>query len=92
VLVVTTKGEIHKNSLLNCAKTMDCRSMFYFATMEEVKSANLFTDPVFTLPDGQKTGLIYVRKERKQKPKITLSLSPPSVLTKSIRQGCAHRF
>ena len=57
VLVVTTKGDAHRNSLVAWAKKDGFQTMFYFAAMDGIRSANLFTAPVWSLPNGMKRGL-----------------------------------
>ena len=59
VLMVTTKGGIQRDSLLSWAKHDGYKSMFYFATMDDIRHAgNLFTKPVWHLPNGKIRGLI----------------------------------
>jgi len=57
VLTVTTRGETHRNSLLAWARKDGYRTMFYFATMNDIRKANLFVEPVWALPNGKHRGL-----------------------------------
>jgi hypothetical protein len=57
VLTVTTRSDSHKNSLVAWAKKDGFQTMFYFASMDGIRSANLFGDPVWSLPNGTKRGL-----------------------------------
>ncbi|MBN2526973.1 MAG: hypothetical protein JXR76_11320 [Deltaproteobacteria bacterium] len=59
VLMVTTRGDAPRNRMLSIAKNDGYRSMFYFATMDDIRqSANIFTKPVWHLPNGKVRGLI----------------------------------
>lgn len=57
VLMVTTRNETYTNSLVAWAKKDGFQTMFYFASMDDIRSANLFTDTVWSLPNGTKRGL-----------------------------------
>ena len=49
VLVVTTKNEMNRERLRACAQSIGYGEMFHFATMEEIRRANVFTDPMWSL-------------------------------------------
>jgi len=49
VLVVTTKGEDSRQSLLLCAKNNHHGNMFYFTTMEEITKHNMFIDSIWNV-------------------------------------------
>ncbi len=56
VLVVTTRGELNKSNLLHAAK--DYKKLVYLAKLAEIKAGNLFTDPLWSLPNGEHRGLL----------------------------------
>lgn len=58
VLVVAAKGEAQKASLLSLARADGYKTMFYFASLDGVRSANIFTDPVWSLPKGSDCGIM----------------------------------
>ena len=58
VLMVTTQDDSHLKRLLSCAKKDGYQTMFYFSTMDQIRSSNLFTDNIWSLPNSTQRGLI----------------------------------
>lgn len=56
VLVATTKSELNRRNLMECARGY--KKMFYFTTMEEAARMNLFSEPAWSLPAGHKRALL----------------------------------
>ena len=59
VLTVTTREGLKEN-LCSMAREDGYKTMFYFAALEDIQKANLFTDPIWSLPNGESRGLITV--------------------------------
>jgi hypothetical protein len=68
VLIVTTKNELNRDRLVTCARSMGYGELFHFATIEEVRRNNVFTDPMWsltTLGENRKAALMDSRPAKR---------------------------
>ncbi len=74
VLIVTTKNEMNRNRLVTCARSMGYGEMFHFATIEEMRQANVFTDLIWsltTLDENRKAALMESQSQNRYNSKTS---------------------